>query len=259
MEAPFSAHVVAVRDPRSQQALKLEGRVFLEEFGNTEEELAHEYGSYEPWSIVFFIQDNINDLAAGMTRVILPNGSTGLKSVRDIKMFWPELAEDQYVLDTFLIENKSWDIGTLAIGKDYQGPLAAGIVSLGLYQAVTRAAKACGIDLFIAILDNVVYRMSRWKYYAPWNAIPGSTPKPYLGSKASTPVYSRISEWGLRLSQQDPIMYEVIYEGRGLENAVRPLDLELAIDVIENCVGGSVPASVEICDIRDNMFIRPDL
>jgi hypothetical protein len=40
------------------------------------------------------------------------------------------------------------------------------------------------------------------------------------------PVYCDLDAYFARLETADPSMYEILFDGRGLEAAVRPLDLE---------------------------------
>jgi hypothetical protein len=40
------------------------------------------------------------------------------------------------------------------------------------------------------------------------------------------PVYGEADAYFARLETEDPSMYEILFEGRGLEAAVRPVDWE---------------------------------
>jgi len=231
---PFSVHILAVNDPRAKLALKLESSLFLEKFGNTSEQLAEEYGPYEHHSVVIYVADNLNNTTAGLTRIILPNDRVGLKTVNDIKKLWPELYTDPEVVRTLLTGHDCWDIGTLVIAPEYQAPMAAGLVSLALYQSVARLAQRCQVDTLIALVDNTVHRMTHWKFRAPFEAIPGAMVKPYLGSKASLPVYSRISEWETHLRKVDPTLHDIIYNASGIEGAVSPLPIDSAMTIIDD-------------------------
>lgn len=231
---PFSVNLYTANDPRAKPALELEGLVFLREFGNTPKELDEEYGPYRNYSIILCVKDNLTNMIAGMARVILPNDAIGLKTLNDIAKQWPELYNDSYFDELFLSTPDHWDIGTVAIGVDYQSPLAASLVSLGLYQAITQLAQYYRIDSLIALLDSKVYRMTRWKFHSPFLPIPGAKAKPYLGSAASYPVYSRISEWGARLKLKDPTIYEIIYGGTGIEAAISPMSIDEGVSLIRN-------------------------
>jgi hypothetical protein len=43
-------------------------------------------------------------------------------------------------------------------------------------------------------------------------------------------VYSDLDAYFARLETADPSMYEILFDGRGLEAAVRPLDLESGLE-----------------------------
>ncbi|WP_298346729.1 hypothetical protein [Ferrimicrobium sp.] len=231
---PFSVNLFTTNDPRVKPALELEALVFLREFGNTSKELNEEYGPYENYSLILCVTDNLTNMIAGMARIILPNDAIGLKTLNDIARQWPELYNDSYFAELFLSTDDHWDIGTVAIAVGYQAPLAAGLVSLGLYQAITQLAQYCRVDSLIALLDSKVYRMTRWKFHSPFLPIPGAKAKPYLGSAASYPVYSCISDWGARLKVKDPAIYEIIYGGTGIEAAMSPMSIEYGVSLIQN-------------------------
>jgi hypothetical protein len=46
----------------------------------------------------------------------------------------------------------------------------------------------------------------------------------YLDSKSSLPVFCDIHTWSRRLAEVDPTLYELFFEGQGLEAAVAPPD-----------------------------------
>lgn len=243
---PFSMHIIAVNEPKAKPVLELEASLFLKEFGNTPEQLADEYGPYENYSVVIYVTDNLNNTTAGLTRVILPNDRVGLKTVNDIKTLWPELYADPEVAQKLLTGRDCWDISTLVIAPEYQAPLAAGLVSMALYQSVARLAWSCQIDTLIALVDNIVHRMTHWKFHAPFEGIPGAKAKPYLGSKASLPVYSRISEWETRLREVDPTLHDIIYNASGIEGAVSPLPIDSAMTIIRDVD--------KVVDVREPSF-----
>ena len=65
----------------------VERGVFLEVFGNTQEQLAHEYDQYEPGSIFITVVDHARRLPCGMMRVLVPS-SAGFKSLDDVLVGW---------------------------------------------------------------------------------------------------------------------------------------------------------------------------
>jgi hypothetical protein len=103
-------------------------------------------------------------------------------------------------------------------------------VSLGLYQAVAQLALRSHVKWVVTILDLVVLNLLQGAMADPFERFSGLEPLPYLDSPASLPVYSDLDAYFARLETADPSMYEILFEGRGLEAAVRPLDLEPVLE-----------------------------
>ena len=222
---PMGAYMFGPYEAGSEICRHVERTVFLEAFGNTPELLEQEYGAYERTSVFLCVVDHRRRLPAGAVRLILPEpGGPGLKTLNDLEPVWGEPA------DTLLARagvaaprEASWDVATLAVMPEYRGAAAAGLVSIALYQSGVRAARRAGVDWMIAILDVVVHRMARLKFQGPF--VPFAPARSYLGSAASFPVYLHISEWERRVAVADPAIHDVMFDARGIEAAVRPLDL----------------------------------
>lgn len=237
---PMGAYLFGTYEAGSEIGRHVERTVFLEAFGNTPELLEKEYGRYEPTSVFLCVVDHRHRRAAGAVRLILPApGGPGLKTLNDLEPVFGERA------GTLLSHagvapppDATWDVATLAVMPEYRGAAAAGLVSLALYQSGVRAARHVGVDWMVAILDAVVHRMQRFAFHAPF--VPFAPPRPYLGSPASYPVYLHVSEWGRRIEVADPSMYDVMFHARGIEAAVRPLDL----DRVGALVGAAPAAAV---------------
>lgn len=223
---PYGCYAFAAHDPRADIARYVERAVFLEAFGNTREMLREEYDPYESTSVFLCVVDHRRRLPAGAVRLILPSETgPGFKSANDIEPAWNEPGISMFRRAGVPIGTSSlWDIATLAVSPEYQHMLAsAGLVSLGLYQSGVRAAVDAGIDWMIALLDVVVYRMSRLKFRNPF--VPCAEGRPYLGSASSLPVYLHISDWKQRVLSTDRSIHDVIFDASGIEAAVRPLDI----------------------------------
>ena len=222
---PFGAYVFLPDDPAAELGRNVERAVFLEAFGNTEQLLAAEYGPYEATSLFFVILDHRRLRPAGMMRLIVPTADgPGLKSLNDIPPVWGEPAATILGRSGIgLSVARTWDIATLAIDGEYRTAAATGLVALGLYQSTVRTGEALGVEWMIAILDRFVFRMSKVRFTQPFFAL--AEGRPYLGSRASMPVYCCLSEWRRRLAMADPAIHGVIFEGVGIEAALRPLDL----------------------------------
>jgi len=114
------------------------------------------------------------------------------------------------------------------VQEEYRGAALGGLVSMGLYQTLTRAALRCGIDWFIAILDMPVFRLIRWKLCMIFAGFAGVAPLPYLGSTASLPAWCDVIDAERRLAERDADLHEILVCGRGLEAAMLPADIRTA-------------------------------
>ena len=229
---PFGAYAFASGDPGADIARHVERAVFLEAFGNTPELLAAEYGPYEATSVFLCVIDQRRRLPAGAMRLIIPTpGGPGLKSLNDFEAMWNDPATPHPpAMNTRHSPFTTWDIATLAVVEGYRAPGAAGLVSLGLYQSTVRTALTNGAKRFVAILDYTVYRMSRMQFGRPF--VPLAAPRPYLGSEQSLPVSCDLRDWKRRLSAASSPVGEIIFNGRGIEAAVRPVSQERRMAVV---------------------------
>lgn len=225
---PFGAYMFRGDEPGAQLGRHVERTVFLEAFGNTPELLDEEYGRYEPNSAFICVVDHLRKLPAGVMRVLLP-APGGFKSLNDLEGAWGEAAEALFERTGLALDrDKTWDIATLAVAADYRGRAAQGLVSMGLYQTLTLAARAHGIEWFVAILDMPVFRMIRWKLRLIFAGYEGVAPMPYLGSAASIPAWCDVAAAERRLAEVDPDLHAVLVDGIGLEPALRRVDLTQA-------------------------------
>ena len=223
---PMGAYLFAHDEPGAELARTVERSVFCEAFGNTPDLLDEEYGAYESNSIFFCVIDHLRRVPAGMARIILPSPyGPGLKSLNDIESQWG------VPVKTLLRQNnlplpvdRTWDWATLAVGPAYQGAAAAGLVSMGLYQAMTMSAVHCQVDWMVAIMDHPVFRMLQKVLHRGFTAFDGLPPRPYLGSTASLPIWLRGTDLRRRLIDKDPTLGDLIFEGIGLEPALRRVD-----------------------------------
>jgi hypothetical protein len=221
---PFGAYLFRTDEPGAELGRFVERRVFLEAFGNTPEMLAEEYSQYEATSAFICVVDHLRSLPVGVMRVLLPS-QAGFKSLNDVEPVWHVSATELAGQTGLAMDlEKTWDIATLAVAEDYRAKATQGLVSMGLYQTLTLAARHCGIEWFVAILDMPVFRMLRWKLHMIFAGYKGISPKPYLGSEASMPAWCDVVEAERKL-REDPDLHAILVEGSGLEAAVRPVDL----------------------------------
>jgi hypothetical protein len=222
---PFGAYLFAGDEPGAELGRWLENAVFLEAFGNTPDQLAREFGPYEQSTLFICVVDHLRRLPAGVMRVVLPSPA-GSKSLNDLALVWGEPAETVIERTGLALDRAcTWDIATMAIAREYRGKAAAGLVSMGLYQSLSLAARSWGAEWFVAILDLPVFRLIRWKLRLIFAGFKGITALPYLGSAASIPAWCDVVAAERRLEATDPYLYEILVVGKGLEPAVRPLDL----------------------------------
>jgi hypothetical protein len=225
---PFGAYIFHADEPGAELARHVEQSVFLETFGNTPDLLAREYGQYEASSLFICVLDHLREVPAGVMRVIRPSGA-GFKSLNDIEPVWGEPAAVLIERTGLALDrSRTWDVATIAVQKEYRGAALGGLVSMGLYQTLTRAALLSGIDWFIAILDMPVFRMIRWKLCMIFAGFAEVAPLPYLGSVASLPAWCDVVDAERRLAERDAALHEVLVRGRGLEAAMLLADLSAA-------------------------------
>lgn len=226
---PFGVYAFGAHEPESELARHVEREVFYEFFQNTPDLLAAEYGPYEDSTLFLCVLDHRRRLPAGVIRLVLPSAA-GLKSLDDVEAVWGHRLGD--VLERSGIGNATgrvWDVATLAVDAEYRGRATDGLVSLSLYQAVAQLALRCNVRWVVTILDLIVLNLIQDATSHAFEGLPGLDPLRYLDSPASLPVYCDLDAYFPRLETADPSMYEILYEGRGLEPAVRPLDLEPAL------------------------------
>jgi hypothetical protein len=225
---PFGAYIFRDEERGAELGRHVERAVFLEAFGNTPQVLAEQYGRYEPWSVFICIVDHLRRIPAGVMRILLPSPQ-GFKSLNDIEPLWGVSAASLAERNGLALDlDKTWDIATLAIAADYRGKATRGVVSMGLYQSLTLAARRCGIEWFVAILDMPVFRMIRWRLRMIFAGYEGIAPLPYLGSAASIPAWCDVVAAERHLAATDQDLHAVLVHGVGLEPALCPVDLESA-------------------------------
>jgi hypothetical protein len=221
---PFGVYVGTSDDPVATLARHVEREVFGDTFGNTPALLAEEYGPYESASLFFCVIDHRRRLPVGMARSILPS-TAGLKSLNDLAREWG-LDVDEVVARTRadLRSGYAWDCATIATMPDYRRGALFGLISMALYQALATSPLRCGFRWWVAILDAPVFRVLQWRLKQPFKKYDGVAPASYLGSASSIPVWSDLNAWNIGLAAADPILHDVIFGGRGLDDAVVPPD-----------------------------------
>ena len=215
-------------DPRERGALlarRLEFDVFNEAFGDSPEMIETELGIYDDSSLFILVMDHLRGVPAGAMRLIVPS-PTGLMSLNDLVNVWGVSAEDAIEGTGIALDpGNTWDISSMAIAREYRGRAMEGLVGMGLYQTLARAALWCGIGWLVAIFDMPVFRLVRWKLGLVFAEFRGLTARPYMGSPASIPAWCDVLAAERRLAAADPHLHQILCLGSGLEAALRPVDL----------------------------------
>jgi hypothetical protein len=223
---PFGVYAFAAHEPESELGRHVERKVFYEYFGNTPDLLAAEYGPYEDSTLFLCALDHRRRQPAGAIRLVLPSPA-GLKSLGDVDAVWGQRVDDVLQRTNLQLDgDRVWDVATLAVDSEYRGRSTDGLVSLALYQGVAQLALRCNVRWVVTILDLVVLNLLQDAMAHPFQSFSGVEPNRYLDSPASLPVYCDLDAYFPRLQTADPSMYEILFDGRGLEPAVRPMDLD---------------------------------
>ncbi len=256
-KAPLGVYVFAQDDPGAELARWVEAEVFLDTFGNTREQLQAEYSPYDGRTVFLCVIDHLRKMPAASMRVIIPTLDGRLsKTLDDMERYWGISPAAATIRDgvPFPFFN-TWDIATLAVSPSHQGRATAGIVSMALYEAYVRGSSECGYDYVVAVLDKRAYRFANWIFRETWAPFDGADAVPYLGSPASLPVWSQLSDWGARLKDGEGNLHELIFESRGFENVVElapPGELSrLAGRVLDSPLSGA-----PVIDLRDHTSVE---
>jgi hypothetical protein len=223
-EQPFGTYLVPSTDPAAEIGREVERQVFGEFFGNTPEMLAAEYAPYEPASIFLCVIDQRRLVPAGVSRSIVPS-TAGFKSLHDIPRVWGADADELIERSGSGLDlGRCRDIATLATAADYRGSGTEGLVSLALYQAIIMSSLATGGPWLVAVMDLAVIDLLSERIGSPFSRYPDVLPQRYLDSPASLPVYVDLPAYGNRLAGADTNMHSILFEGTGLEAALRTPD-----------------------------------
>ena len=166
---------------------QVECEVFNEAFGNDPEQMKEEYGPYEEQSTFFVSMDRETGVPTGVLRVIR-NGEGGFKSLNDLEGVIPGFSKDEAIA-AHGIDNldECWDIGTVAVPKEYRARV--GGVSLQLYRGMFVTSQKEGIKHYVSVIDEKPFEKMKKFLGFPFELIHGGEPFSYLGSERSLPLY----------------------------------------------------------------------
>lgn len=173
----------------SDVARSVECRVFQHFFGNTAAIMQEAYGPYEQSSHFFLIVDRSERRCAGTLRIIA-NSAQGLKTLNDIAApplcLSADVVRAHHRIDDL---DQCWDIGTLAVLKEYRGQQQDHAVGTMLYGVLHREALLAGVHHAVTILDRHAYAQLTQMLAVPFEPIADSKPFDYLGSTDSRAAY----------------------------------------------------------------------
>jgi len=215
--------LVADTPTEKAAARDVEGRVFLETFGNTPDVMAREYGPYEDRSRYLAVVDERSGRVVGAVRLIVPDATGELKSLTDAAgPPWDVSAPDVLRAAGFsgaLV----WDVATLAVDPDSRA--AARVeTTFALCHALYRYTRAIGVEGLVTILDDKVLRVLQ-TIGLPWAPMAGATSQFYLGSPASTPCVVGVEECARGVRARRPDLAPRVVDGAFDAIAVDPADL----------------------------------
>jgi hypothetical protein len=190
----FGCYLIAGSSHYSDLARGIECAVFQQFFGNAPSVMRAEYAAYEASSMFFLLVDRELQRPAGTLRVIA-HSEHGLKTLTDIAQE-PLSIPLARVLECHRIDRleRCWDIGTIAVLKEYRGSASEHVVSTMLCGLSTAQTRKADVDHVVAIMDQHVFVQLTQMLAMPWVPIAGSRAFEYLGSPSSRAVYIHVPQ-----------------------------------------------------------------
>jgi hypothetical protein len=214
------AHTAAERDA----AREVEGRVFLQAFGNTPDDMLREYGPYSERSRFVTVIDDAEGAALGAARLILPDDTGMVKTLADVSGDPWRLPVPDSLRAAGLSGHPVWDVASLAVDRRYRAGAAGAEIMLALCYGIYQYSLLSGVPGLVTILDDRVLRLVR-AMGGPWTPMPGATSRPYLGSPASTPCVCRVDSIAGSIRTRRPDLAPAAVDGKFQSIALDPADL----------------------------------
>jgi hypothetical protein len=210
-----------VFDPVGEEldaALQCESDVFWQTYGNTPEQFEVEYGPYAADTGFMAVLEEDGTAAAAVR--FIANGPAGLKTINDLSRPPWEVDGLRSAKAAGVDVDRTWDIATIAVRR---GSGRGGLCAAALYNGIVRAAFANDIDFVVMIMDAYARRLLTGLGLQT-QVLPGTRTGEYLGSAASTPLWTNLHRIFERQRQEDPDAYRLIFQGVGLDGITVPSD-----------------------------------
>ena len=202
-----------------QAARACEADIFYQAYGNSPQLLAEEYAAYEDNSVFVALADS-GDEVLGVVRLLAPGER--LKTLDDLARE-PWFTDSKRSVAAARIDlSSTWDVATIGVRPGQKQQRAR--LAFALYHSLIVAARVNEASTFMAILDERVRRLLD-TVGITMHSMPGASPMPYLGSRASTPVFCRVAPMLDNQRRNLPDAYRLVTLGVGLEDIeVPPVD-----------------------------------
>lgn len=170
-------------------ARTVESSVFNETFENDTTKMASLYTPYEPFSRFYTVFDTEANRAVGVLRVI-ENSEEGIPTFNTVidnpevvdGVTWDKLEEDHGIEKDSL--DRIWDVGTLALLKDYRRGTSGVGPSALLYRALLIGVQDNNIEHIVTVIDEKALGALR-KLGIPFENMCDSESFPFEGSEHS--------------------------------------------------------------------------
>ena len=222
-------------------ALDCEAEVFARRFGNTRAELETEYGPYADQSVFVAVADQSGRVMA--TGRLTHPGPAGLKTFADVALPPWSLDAWEAVRLAGVDPARTWDVTTVANRATGAERVMAGAA---MWHGLLQVAAANDMHGMVALLDDKV-RDFVTRMGMMWDAMPGCSSAPYLGSPGTTPVCTHLPSFVEVQRRENPEAYRFVTLGQGLVDVELP---PLGAFVVEGL-------SPETTDRREPLALTP--
>jgi hypothetical protein len=170
-------------DELSNLGRHIERQVFEEKFNNNDADLRRVYSPYEKTSAFYVVMDQRKRRPIGNLRATR-NCEAGILTLREAERYAGLSTKEFMKFYGLKSLDKVWDIGTLAITKQYRDHNQHHVVAM-LYRGAHLRARWEGITHYVAVIDRDLYRNIRLLSF-PFIPIMKSDPFEYEGSPGTT-------------------------------------------------------------------------